>query len=151
MPLFSTAGTFVSGIILNKSQKSPLILIQYVFATMIGLFILIIFNIGSVFFLATASAILFCAGILQGSVFATIPYLSNDSTIHAYANGAITQMGNIGTTVGPPIFSTLLINFDWNVAFVFPMVSSLAGILLILAFKKKLNTLRFYSSFSPGT
>lgn len=151
MPLFSTAGTFVSGIILNKSQKSPLILIQYTFATMIGLFFLIIFNNGPVFFLATASAILFCAGILQGSVFATIPYLSNDSTIHAYANGAITQMGNIGTTVGPPIFSTLLIYFGWNVAFVFPMVSSLAGILLIFAFRKKLNTLRFYSSFSPGT
>jgi len=67
--------------------------------------------------------------------------LSDDSTIHAYANGAITQMGNIGTTVGAPVFSTLLFYFGWNVAFVFPMVCSLAGILLILAFRRKINSL----------
>lgn len=140
MPLFSLLGTFLSSVILNKVQKSPLILIKYAFGTMIGLCVLIIFNSGAAFFLAVASAILMCSGVLQGAIFATIPYLSDDSTIHAYANGTITQMGNIGTTVGPPVFSTLLVYFGWNLAFVFPMVSSLAGILLILAFRKKLDS-----------
>jgi len=137
MPLFSLVGTFLCGIILNKVQRSPLILIQYTFCTMIGLCVLIIFSSGAIFFLAAASAILTCAGVLQGAIYATIPYLSDDSTIHAYANGTITQMGNIGTTVGAPVFSTLLIYCGWNVAFAFPMVSSLAGILLILAFRRK--------------
>lgn len=140
MPLFSLVGTFFSGVILNKVQKSPLLLIQYAFGTMIGLCVLIIFNNGAVFFLIVALAILMCSGVLQGAIFATIPYLSDDSTIHAYANGAITQMGNIGTTVGAPVFSTLLTYFSWNVAFVFPMVSSLTGILLILAYRKKINS-----------
>lgn len=139
MPLFSLVGTFLSGIVLNKIQKSPLILIQYAFGTMIGLCVLIIFNSGVIFFLIVASSILMCAGVLQGAIFATIPYLSDDSTIHAYANGTITQMGNIGTTVGAPVFSTLLTYFGWNVAFVLPMLSSLAGILLILIYKRKLN------------
>lgn len=140
MPLFSLVGTFLGGVILNKFQKSPLILIQYAFETMIGLCVLIIFNSGANFFLVVSSAILMCAGVLQGAIFATIPYLSDDSTIHAYANGTITQMGNIGTTVGAPVFSTLLLYFGWNVAFIFPIVSSFAGILLILVFRRKLNS-----------
>jgi MFS family permease len=137
MPLFSLAGTFLCGAILNKAQKSPLVLIRFAFATMIGLCVLIIFNSGAVYFLIVASAILLCAGVLQGAIFATIPYLSDNSTIHAYANGTITQMGNIGTTVGPPVFSMLLVCSGWNAAFVFPMVSSLAGILLLFTFRKK--------------
>jgi len=139
MPLFSLAGTFLSGLILGKSQKSPLNLIKYAFTAMIALCVLIIFSNGAVFFLSVASAVLMCAGVLQGTVFATIPYLSDDSTIHAYANGTITQMGNIGTTVGAPVFSTLLFYFGWNVAFIFPMVCSFTGILLILAFRRKMN------------
>jgi MFS family permease len=136
MPLFSLFGTFLSGIILTKIQKSPLVLIRYTFFTMLVLCTFLIFNIGFVLFLFVASLILLCAGVLQGAIFATIPYLSDDSTIHAYANGAITQMGNIGTTIGPPVFSTLLIYFGWNVAFIFPIISSLAGISIILFFNK---------------
>jgi len=139
MPLFSLLGTFLSGIILNKFQKSPFVLIQGAFGTLIGLCILINFNVGVMYFLFLASIVITCSGVLQGSIFATIPYLSDDSTIHAYANGTITQMGNIGTTVGAPVFSTLLLYFGWNVAFAFPVVSSLAGILLILAFRKKIS------------
>jgi len=140
MPFFSLFGTFLSGVILNKIQKSPLVLIKYAFCTMLVLCTLLIINTGSVFFLSVASFILLCSGVLQGAIFATIPYLSDDSTIHAYANGAITQMGNIGTTVGPPIFSTILIYFGWNIAFIFPVVSSLAGILIVFAFRKKINS-----------
>jgi MFS transporter, AAHS family, 3-hydroxyphenylpropionic acid transporter len=138
MPFFSLFGTFLSGVILNKIQKSPLVLIQYAFCSMVVLCTLLILDTGSVFFLSVASIILLCAGVLQGAIFATIPYLSDDSTIHAYANGAITQMGNIGTTVGPPLFSTLLIYFGWNIAFIFPVISSLAGISIIFTFRKKL-------------
>lgn len=139
MPLFSLAGTFLSGFILNRLKKSPLILIQYGFGAMIILCGLIIFHQNDIFFLATASVILMCSGILQGSIFAAIPCLSDDSTIHAYANGTITQMGNIGTTMGAPIFSTLLVSFGWNTAFLLPVASSLAGILIILAFRRKVN------------
>lgn len=139
MPLFSLAGTFLSGIILNKLQKPPLAVIQYAFGTMIALCILIIYNPGDIFFLAVASVILMCSGVLQGTIFAAIPSLSDDSTIHAYANGTITQMGNIGTTIGAPIFSTLLISFGWNGAFLLPVASSLAGILIIIGFRRKMG------------
>jgi len=140
MPFFSLFGTFLSGVILNRIRKSPLILIKYTFCTMLVLCTLLIINTESVFFLSAASFILLCSGILQGAIFAAIPYLSDDSTIHAYANGAITQMGNIGTSVGPPIFSMLLIYFGWNIAFIFPVISSLAGILIVFAFREKINS-----------
>ena len=139
MPFFSLFGTFLSGVILNKIRKSPLVLIKYTFCTMLVLCTFFIIKIEAVIFLSAASFILLCSGVLQGAIFAAIPYLSDDSTIHAYANGAITQMGNFGTTAGPPIFSTLLIYFGWNIAFIFPVISSLAGILIIFAFRRKIN------------
>ncbi len=131
MPLFSLFGTFLSGVILNKLIKSPMVLITYAFSTMICLCLFIIFNNNAIMFLILASSILTCAGVLQGSVFASIPYLSDDSTIHAYANGTITQMGNIGSTIGAPIFSTLLIAFGWKAAFILPVLSSVIGIVVV--------------------
>ena len=137
MPLFSLAGTFLSGIVLNKIQKSPFILIQNAFGILIGLCILMSFSGSPISFLVLSSIMLLCSGVLQGSIFATIPYLSEDATIHAYANGAITQMGNIGTTIGAPLFSTLLIYFNWNGAFLLPIGSCLLGISFILFYRRK--------------
>lgn len=131
MPLFSLIGTFISGIIMNKIKLSPLVLIKYSFGAIIISCLLLILSSNSVFFLIIALLILLIAGVLQGTIFATIPFLSDNSTVHAHANGVITQMGNIGTTVGAPVFSMLLLCFSWKVAFIFPIICSVIGILLI--------------------
>lgn len=151
MPLFSLLGTFLSGLILSKQGISPLKLIQYGFTIMIVLSISITFNLNPVFLITIASLILICTGLLQGSIFATVPYLSNDSKIHAYANGGITQMGNLGTTLGAPIFSSLLVYFNWKIAFLLPVASSSLGIFLVLYFSKKLSLKTNTDSISTKT
>ena len=35
--------------------------------------------------------------------------MSGDSLLHARANGAIAQMGNLGSTLGPPLFAALMV------------------------------------------
>ena len=68
------------------SSLLPLILIQYTFCTMIGLCVLIIFNSGAIFFLVAASAILTCAGVLQGAIYATFNHTRLCQWYH-YTNG----------------------------------------------------------------
>lgn len=50
-------------------------------------------------------------GLVQGSGFAAIPELNKDTQSQAYANGAMAQMGNLGNTLGTPLFLVLLSTF----------------------------------------
>ena len=43
-----------------------------------------------------------------GSLFAVIPYLSDDPPVQARATGAVAQMGDLGSTLGPPVFATAI-------------------------------------------
>ena len=43
------------------------------------------------------------AGLAGGAAYALVPYLSGDSLLHARANGAIAQMGNLGSTLATPV------------------------------------------------
>jgi predicted MFS family arabinose efflux permease len=47
-------------------------------------------------------------GLIPGAIFAAIPELNADSADQAKAQGALAQMGNVGTTFGPPIFALVL-------------------------------------------
>lgn len=58
-----------------------------------------------------ALALMFTAGMAGGASFALVPYLSTESLVHARANGAIAQMGNLGSTCGPPLFAAGLTHF----------------------------------------
>jgi len=61
-----------------------------------------------------ALLLLFCAGLASGAVYASIPYLAHDSALQARANGAVVQMGNLGSTFGPPLFAALLTSFGFT-------------------------------------
>ena len=54
---------------------------------------------------APALALLFTSGLAGGSAFALIPYLCHDSRTQARANGAVAQMGNLGSSCGPPLLA----------------------------------------------
>lgn len=58
-----------------------------------------------------ALVLMFMAGMAGGASFALVPYLSAESLVHARANGAIAQMGNLGSTCGPPLFAAGLTHF----------------------------------------
>ena len=54
-------------------------------------------------YLALAAAL----GLVQGASFAAIPQLNPDPQAQAQANGALAQMGNVGTTSGTPVLVAL--------------------------------------------
>ena len=53
-------------------------------------------------------ALALCLGLVQGSSFTAIPQLNEDATARAEANGALAQMGNLGTTTGTPILAAMV-------------------------------------------
>ncbi len=53
-------------------------------------------------------ALMLVSGLAGGSSFALIPALNEDVAQQARANGAVAQMGNLGSTLGPPSFALAL-------------------------------------------
>ena len=61
------------------------------------------------FGIAPAALILmFLAGSSGGAAFSLIPYLCGENQIHARASGAVAPMGNLGSTLRPPLFAALM-------------------------------------------
>lgn len=55
-----------------------------------------------------------CLGLVQGASFAAVPQLNPDREGQALANGAMAQMGNLGTTFGAPLM--LLMTHNWAIS-----------------------------------
>ena len=63
--------------------------------------------------LSYVSILLFVAlGLVQGASFAAIPQLNARPENQALSNGAMAQMGNLGNTIGTPLFLVLLSYFE---------------------------------------
>ncbi len=67
-------------------------------------------------------------GLIQGASFAAVPQLNTDPQAQVQANGAIAQMGNIGTTAGTPLLAALVGFAGINGFLIFTTVLFLAGI-----------------------
>ena len=65
--------------------------------------------------------------MVPGASFAAIPHLNPDPADRVRATGAIAQMGNIGTTAGPPIFAVALGSAGVGGFLSLLVVASLAG------------------------
>lgn len=48
------------------------------------------------------------AGLSGGASYSLIPHLTQDPAQQARANGAVAQLGNLGSTTGPPLFALLV-------------------------------------------
>jgi uncharacterized membrane protein len=53
--------------------------------------------------------LLFFSGVIQGSVFSLIPSLSTSTEDQTNENGAVAQLGNLGSIMGAPIVSHFLV------------------------------------------
>ena len=79
-----------------------------------------------------ALCLMFLAGVAAGTSFALMPYFNRKSAGPAHANGAIAQLGNLGSSSGPPLFAVLRSHFG-TVSTVLPvMVFGLAEMVLAL-------------------
>lgn len=79
---------------------------------------------------AAALALLLSAGLAGGSAFALIPALNHEPPAQARANGAVAQMGNLGSSCGPPLMAALMLPLGLQGLVLQVVVFAVAGVLL---------------------
>jgi nitrate/nitrite transporter NarK len=112
LPLATIAGTFCAGAIAQYAiTPTALAMIAYVaVAALISLLHWTV-TLGVGLLVPAALLLMFSSGIVQGATFATIPFLSTTLRDQSQANGAVAQLGNLGATIGPPIFSIFISSY----------------------------------------
>lgn len=81
----------------------------------------------------------FALGPVQGASFAAIPQLNEGPDAQAQANGALAQMGNVGTTLGTPVLAVLVTQAGIGGFLLFAIVLYSCGFLvhLLLADRRR--------------
>jgi predicted MFS family arabinose efflux permease len=139
LPLISIIGTMIAGIISQYFvSPSKLSVVAYISLLILIFVIKLSFNNNMLFVAASMVLILF-SGIIQGSVFSLIPNISRTTEDQTNANGAVAQMGNLGSTLGSPIFSYFL-TFGRDsiiyIVMVFSLLGAISGIFVARKNKK---------------
>jgi hypothetical protein len=109
LPLANLSGTFVSGFFARKIVASKLSVGGFAVA---GILFAIMAATGSI---AIALCAMFATGLTAGANFAAVPELNDTPQDQARANGAMAQVGNIGTFLGTPIYA-LVAGSLWGIA-----------------------------------
>lgn len=105
LPMMSVAGTFCAGW-LAQYWLSPLVLVRTAFMAVAAVALAAGVSLLAGWWLPPVALLLmFSAGVAGGSAFALIPFLNDQSALQARANGAVAQLGNLGSTLGPPTFA----------------------------------------------
>ena len=111
LPLMGVAGTFSAGW-LAQYWVTPLVLVRLSFALVLAMAVALAaataFGQG---YALVALGLMYCTGLAGGSAFSLIPVLNPESASQAKANGAVAQLGNLGSTLGPPMFALALGSF----------------------------------------
>jgi predicted MFS family arabinose efflux permease len=109
LPLLSIAGTFAEGII-SQYFMLPSRLNMCAYIALVVLILIIKFSLDNVtVFIVASMILLFFSGIIQGSVFSIIPSLSSSADEQTNENGAVAQLGNLGSIMGAPVISHFLV------------------------------------------
>jgi predicted MFS family arabinose efflux permease len=126
LPLISIIGTMIAGITSQYFvSPSKLSVIAYISILALIFVVKLSFNNNILFVVASMVLILF-SGITQGSVFSLIPNISLTTEDQTNANGAVAQLGNLGSTLGSPVFSYFL-TFGRDSIIIIVMLFSLLG------------------------
>lgn len=103
LPLAGIAGSFLAGVLARWIE--PGTLVWTTFATMAGLFaITMVSGPAAPYLLILAMGV---SGIVAGAGFAAVPRLNEADDDRALSNGALAQLGNIGTFTGTPVLAAL--------------------------------------------
>jgi len=134
LPLISIIGTMIAGIISQYFvSPSKLSVVAYISLLALIFVIKLSFNNNTLFVAASMVLILF-SGIIQGSVFSLIPNIALTTEDQTNANGAVAQLGNLGSTLGSPIFSYFL-TFGRDsiiyIVMVFSLLGAISGIFIM--------------------
>ncbi|MCF2903749.1 MFS transporter [Octadecabacter sp. CECT 8868] len=99
LPLANLSGTFVSGFIARVLPASRLSIGGFAVAAVLFAVLGLTGSVG------VALLALFATGVTAGANFAAVPEFNTRPEDQARANGAVAQIGNIGTFTGTPVFA----------------------------------------------
>lgn len=130
LPLASIVTSLTLGIVLLRYVR-PVRAVQigYILTTVAAIPLLFFYGDDAAFIIACLF-LLGATGLVPGASFATLAALNVTDESRAYATGAIAQMGNVGTTCGPPILAAIIHGYDLFGTVIFVACLSLLGVAL---------------------
>lgn len=134
LPLIALVGTFGAGFLARRIAPKSI---------MIFAFALSVVGMASAAFIPDPMRIwivlplMAVIGLVPGAAFANVPYLNADSQRQALANGAIAQLGNVGTAASVPMFAAALQFGFIGMSAVFVVISTL-GLVAVWVIHKKI-------------
>ena len=138
LPLISIAGTIIAGIATQYFiPPSKLSIFAFISLLVLIFAVKLSFDNNLLFVIASMVLILF-SGLIQGSVFSLIPKISLTAEEQTNANGSVAQLGNLGSTLGSPIFSYFLV-FGRDSVIIIVMILSLLGAITGIYITKKIG------------
>ena len=141
LPLISIGGTMIAGVASQYfTSPSKLSVIAYAALFVLIIAVKLFFN-NTLVFAVTSMVLIVFSGIIQGSVFSLIPNISLTTGDQTNANGAVAQLGNLGSTLGPPVFSYFLV-FGRDSIIIIVMLLSLLGAISGVLITRRINALK---------
>jgi predicted MFS family arabinose efflux permease len=108
LPLITTSGTFLAGAIAQYWMRPQRVaLVAYAGVAVSALVLSLIGDTALLFCLVVGVMVLFL-GMVPGAALAMIPALARNPGEQAQSYGLMAQFGNIGGTMGPPTFATVM-------------------------------------------
>jgi nitrate/nitrite transporter NarK len=145
LPLLSIIGTMIAGITSQYFvSPSKLSIVAYISLLVLIFVVKLSFNnntFNNTLFIVASMVLILFSGIIQGSVFSLIPNISLTTEDQTNANGAVAQLGNLGSTLGSPVFSYFL-TFGKDSIIIIIMLFSLLGAIsgIIITRKMKIQS-----------
>lgn len=127
LPLASIVTSLTLGIVLLRFVPAVrAVQIGYILTALAALPLLITHGNDATFIIACLF-LLAATGFVPGASFATLAALNTSDEARAHATGALAQMGNVGTTCGPPVLAAIILQAGLFGAVVFVIFLSLCG------------------------
>ena len=123
MPLISIIVSLSVGVWLLKLTSSFFVIQTGFLLSVVTLLLLLFFSGHPVLCLLFASGL----GLVQGASFAAVPELNGSTADRALANGGLAQMGNLGNTLGTPVFALVIDAAGYGPMVILGMLALLGG------------------------
>ncbi len=134
LPLIALIGTFGAGFLARAMATQRILFLGFTGgATMMVLLLLVPESLR----LAVVVPLFIVIGLVPGASFALVPELNAESADQALSNGAMAQMGNVGTAISTPLFALTLGAGLMGPALLFCALS-LAGLSVSLLIHRKI-------------
>ena len=132
LPLASIVTSLTLGVILLKFfHPVTVVIFGFLLTALSSLPLLLTLGNDQAFIIACL-ILLGATGIIPGASFAALAALNTNDQDRAYATGAIAQLGNVGTTCGPPVLAAIVASTGLVGTVIFVVLFSLCGIFIHL-------------------